>query len=401
MTRRHVDALRKKETEIVSVPTVLPHVAPAPNPILKIILGRFTLPSLVVAFGIVFAASIQLSAFEAHVLNVTAVIDREASACVSSSSKIWQDHDGCDGGKGENIWASQVNILSNNFSGAFGAISGNEICVLFDDHASFPCPSVDTVEGARCYAKAHGLALELNLVSGRLDPDALLAGADMGSDAFDHLGLGVYSTIQEAAEEIEEILTLSDPTPSELVAAAIVGKSINQFYEERNPQAPECIFERSDWEGVEILDTPADVSYLVDEVKEEEPEITEEKKEEPEEKLEPEGVEEVKPKEIDSSAGNTENELETTPEEKMEEIQPELEEEVVEPETEEVEVVAEEETEEEEEVEEPSEEPQEEVVEASEEEEEETEVEEEPEEEEVEEEPSEESVDEPAPEPTE
>ncbi|MEK7504863.1 MAG: hypothetical protein AAB589_01065 [Patescibacteria group bacterium] len=315
------------------------------NPILRLFFGRFMFPSLVIAFGLVVAASIQLSAFEAHVLNVTAVIDRESSQCIGGQPKFCQHTAGCDGGKGENIWASQVNVLSNNFSGFFANISGNGICLLFDSHSSQPCPPADTVAGARCYAEAHALANELNLVSGRLDPQALLAGAIMGSEAFAHLGLDANSTIEEAMIEVEEILAFPGSTATELFAAAVVGKATHLFYEDHNPQTPQCIFEAGDWLEGEIISFEEDVL--------EEDTSTEESIETVE--VAAEGEENVIEEVIEEAAGS-ESDLETETETEVVTTEPaeEATEETVETEsTEELEVPTEEAEEETVEVEEP------------------------------------------------
>ena len=325
------------------------------NLVLRLLFGRFMLPSLVMAFGLVVAASIQLSAFEAHVLNVTAVIDRESSQCIGGQPKFWQDTAGCDGGKGENIWASQVNVLSSNFSGFFANISGNEICLLFDSHSSQPCPPADTAEGARCYAEAHALANELNLVSGRLDPQALLAGASTGSEAFAHLGLDADSTIEEAMIEVEEILAFPGSTATELFAAAVVGKATHLFYEDHNPQTPQCIFEAGDWAEGEIIsfeeDTPAEDSTETTETTETEEIAAEEVV------AEESVIEEVIEEAGSESDLETETETEVVTTEPAEETTEEATEETVETEsTEELEVSTEE-AEEETVTEEPAEEP--------------------------------------------
>ncbi len=190
---------------------------------------------------ILAAFVLPLSAFEAHVINVTATIERPPNQCDALSVGYWRNHEGCtQGGNGSTIWASQVSALSSSlFSGVFASTTGSQMCF----NLWIPnCPSGNSVASKLCKAKAMTLGDELNLVSGRLDLAALLAGADNGSSAFLNLGLNSNSTIQEALTVIEAILANPGSTVLQLTNAAAVAERIYAFYEDENPQKPACIY---------------------------------------------------------------------------------------------------------------------------------------------------------------
>ena len=142
-------------------------------------------------------------------VNVTATIERPPTMCDALSIGYWRNHEGCDQGDGESVWTSQIREMTRNFSGAFYNITGEEICqaLWIPD-----CPSGNNVPAKLCRATAMTLADELNLVSGHLDINALIAGADNGNAAFDRLGLNYNSTAKEALTKIEMIITNSYST---------------------------------------------------------------------------------------------------------------------------------------------------------------------------------------------
>jgi hypothetical protein len=184
-----------------------------------------------------------LMAFEAHVVNVTAKIEPRPPKCDAVSLYYWKNHEGCKKGKGESEHASEVQTLSSYHGGALGDISGGKICkLLAEDH----CSGTST-ERARCDAKKHTLVIYLNLATLRLDPTALLAGADDGSQAFDRLHLSAYSPISDALIAIEAVLKDEDAKKKALEDAARVAERITTFYEgDENPFAPKCIFDPKD-----------------------------------------------------------------------------------------------------------------------------------------------------------
>lgn len=180
------------------------------------------------------------SAFEAHVINVTAKIELPPM-CNALSIGYWRNHEGCIGkGSGSSDWTSQVNALSSTFSGVFSSYTGENIC----QNLWIPdCPSGNTVESKLCKAKAQVLGNELNVVSSRQSLNALLAGADDGDSAFDHLGLSASSTVEAALVAAEAIIVNASSTKAQLTDAAYVAMRIYSFYEDENPKRPYCIFD--------------------------------------------------------------------------------------------------------------------------------------------------------------
>ena len=161
----------------------------------------------------------------------------EEKKCDALSIGYWQNHEGC---PTSSIWTVEIQELSlNEFSGAFSTISGADICFYL---APSNCPGGGTVEGQLCRAKGKALANLSNIVSNRLDLNALIAGADDGDEAFDNLGLNSNSTVREALIAIENIIINSNAAKDELGDAGYVAERIYTFYEEENPNPPWCIY---------------------------------------------------------------------------------------------------------------------------------------------------------------
>jgi hypothetical protein len=227
--------------------------------------------------------TILASAFEASVVNVTAKIERPPSQCGALSIGYWGNHEGCAKGLGSSNWTNLVNDISLLYSGVFTSYSGANIC----QNLWIPnCPSGNSTASKLCKAKAHTLANELNIASGRLQYNALLAGADDGSTAFDNLGLSSSSTINEALLAIEAILADPTSTKAEITDADYVAERIYAFYEDENPIFPQCIYELPDEEPQQqaVSGGGGEAQTLPEEPVEEEPQIIEEDKEEKEEK---------------------------------------------------------------------------------------------------------------------
>jgi len=161
----------------------------------------------------------------------------EEEDCDALSIGYWQNHEGC---PTESIWTTDINdISSGTFQSAFSTITGSEICFLMAPNS---CGGGTKFENALCKAKGKVLADLSNLVSGRLQLNALIAGADDGNSAFDNLGLNYYSTIQEAIYVLEGILINSSHTEDQLKDVNYVGERIYAFYEDENPYNPNCIY---------------------------------------------------------------------------------------------------------------------------------------------------------------
>ena len=131
-------------------------------------------------------------------------------------------------------------MSDDNLNDLFRDITGEEICqALWIPN----CPSGNNAPAKRCRATAMALADELNLVSGRLALDALIAGADDGNSAFDHLGLDYNSTVEEALTGIEYIVSNLNYSASQYNDAAYVAERIYTFYEDENANAPYCVMD--------------------------------------------------------------------------------------------------------------------------------------------------------------
>lgn len=200
------------------------------------------MPTLVaLALFLVLSNSvIYLTAFEAHVVNVIATIERPPSQCEAVSIGYWKNHEGCEKkGAGASIWSEQIqSMTADNFSGLFHDVSGESICQALWGK----CPS-GFAESTRCKAYGMALADELNLVSGHLSLDALVAGADDGTLAFYNLGLDYNSTVGEALSKIELIIGNGSSSESKLKDAAYVAERLYAFYEDENSIAPLCVLD--------------------------------------------------------------------------------------------------------------------------------------------------------------
>src|SRR3989344_4328227 len=167
--------------------------------------------------------------------------------CLAKSKGYWANNEGCSGGAGSANWNDEVNALSATYSNLFSATSGGDMCTsLWVPN----CPSGDTKAAKLCRAKAHTLADEMNVVSGKLDVNAIISGADDGSSSFDHLGLTSLSTVNTALAVIEAILTNPSSTKTKIDDARHVAERISIFYETENPNTPYCIY--SEPESVSI-----------------------------------------------------------------------------------------------------------------------------------------------------
>ncbi len=110
------------------------------------------------------------------------------------------------------------------------------------DASSFLRQKKKGTDKDRCEARLELLVNELNVVSGRLDISALLAGSDDGDDSFDKLGLSPASTIEDALRAIEGALSHSDST-QKISAAGYVARRIYTYYEKENTQKPACVYD--------------------------------------------------------------------------------------------------------------------------------------------------------------
>lgn len=161
----------------------------------------------------------------------------EDGQCDALSMGYWKNHEGC---PISSNWTDEINALSSGeFSGAFRSISGEDICYYL---APSNYPGGGTVEGQLYRAKGKALADLSNIVSGHLNINAIIFGADDGNSAFDNLGLTPFSTAREALIAIENIIINPSATRDELVDAAYVAERIYAFYEEENPGHPECVY---------------------------------------------------------------------------------------------------------------------------------------------------------------
>ncbi len=250
------------------------------------------------------------SAFEAHVVNVTATIERQPNQCEPKSPNYWLKNEGCqNGGLGVNAWADEINVLSGRLSGAFVTYDGAQVCTaLWPDN----CGDKETRAGKLCQAKSELLVNELNLVSGKLDPLALLAGADNGNGAFDHLGLSATSTIEQALATLERVVVDENIEEGYLLKARQVARRITAFYKEENPLFPQCVFEYRETEVIpeaeiipdeliEVQITATSTEEIIQATTTEEVieniEVIEVTEPEPEEVIEPEVVVEEEPAE--------------------------------------------------------------------------------------------------------
>ncbi len=164
------------------------------------------------------------------------------SNCQAETINYWSTNGGCEQDPAVSQAVVQINNLSeNNFKGAFSAISGGEICTAFDLTS---CPAEGTLEGELCRARGQALTVMSNVVTGRLDLNAVIAGAFDNSINFINLNLTASSTIEQALNTIENIIVSPSHTITDLGNAKFVAYRIYTFYNSENPYAPEptCIY---------------------------------------------------------------------------------------------------------------------------------------------------------------
>lgn len=166
----------------------------------------------------------------------------EQSSCNAETINYWQVNGGCELDPAVSQQTTLINNLSlNNFQGAFATTTGGEICMAFDLTS---CPAENTLEGELCRARGQTLAVMSNLVTGRLDLNAVLAGAFDNSANFTNLNLTASSTIEQVLDKIESVLVDPGATQTDLTNAKFVAQRIYTFYNSENPYAPEptCIY---------------------------------------------------------------------------------------------------------------------------------------------------------------
>lgn len=267
--------------DIVEAPRAVPLPRPplpppkkaAPEPTALMRVMRFwRVARIFLAASLLFIAlpsfAALVSAFEAHVVNVTATLEPPLTppppkTCDARSQGYWANKEGCSKGTGSSVWASQINALSPQFSGVFATSTGPAICsMLWTPN----CPSGNTVAAKRCRATSQTLADESNIVAGHLDVNALIAKADDGNSAFNNLGLTPFSTVGQSLTAIEAIIANSSSTTNQLSDAAYVAERIIAFYEDENPSAPYCITDPNQVEsrinhgGNDFINSSASVS---------------------------------------------------------------------------------------------------------------------------------------------
>mgnify|MGYP001617418473 CR=1 FL=1 len=211
---------------------------------------RYIIVAGLAGFFVFLEMGILSNAFEAHVVNVTAQIENYKVSCPAYSIDEWRDGQGCTQGYGSSLWASEVNQLSSGFSSFFSNYSGEQIC---QDLVLANCEGLEGRENAVCWATAHTLVNELNLVSNRLAPDALVAGGFDGNSAFGRLGINADSTVLGVATLTESILANASSTALQLRDAMYVSRRVHFFYNYENPLKPQCVFD------LDALPTPVDV----------------------------------------------------------------------------------------------------------------------------------------------
>lgn len=168
----------------------------------------------------------------------------EPLSCTVENRDYWSNNEGCIAGEGTSVWQDEIAELSSSFSGALTKIAQNgNMCLYL---AEPNCPSNEIKQGAICRAKGHTLVTELNVVSGKLNKDALIALAYDGDYIFGELGLTSTSTIEEALRVIEETIMDSSATKEKISRTIHILELINIFYKDENPIAPQCIMSEDD-----------------------------------------------------------------------------------------------------------------------------------------------------------
>jgi hypothetical protein len=162
--------------------------------------------------------------------------------CNAETINYWAVNHGCEQNPAVSEQAVLINNLSlNNFQGAFYTITGAEICTALDLTS---CPAEGTLTSELCRARGQTLAVMSNIVTGRLDLNAVIAGAFDNSVNFTNFGLTASSTIKQALEVIEIIISNPGHTVTDLANVKFIAQRINKFYNSENPYAPEptCIY---------------------------------------------------------------------------------------------------------------------------------------------------------------
>jgi len=207
-------------------------------------LNKVAILSLIALFFILINSVVYMSAFEAHVVNVIAKIEPPQYMCDARSQGYWKNNEGCHQGEGTSAWTEEINNLSSQeLLDYFGIISSEDICVAL---WTPDCPSGNTTAAKFCKAKAMVLADELNVVSGDLDPEALIADADDGSNAFDVLGFNYNTSVKTALLQMEGVLGNDSSSKEMLLYVAYTAERIYTFYEEENSDKPYCVTETID-----------------------------------------------------------------------------------------------------------------------------------------------------------
>ncbi len=157
--------------------------------------------------------------------------------CDAFGRWYWANHDGCNGwffcDPGSSIWTEEINNLSDSYNNYFGNIQGSEICYTLRT----------PVSDVRKTAEANMLTLYSNIASGRLQLDALIAGAvHDDTDSFTRLSLSFTSTINESIVISENVLSNSSATEQQLQDVGNVAYRITEFYRSENLNNPKCIY---------------------------------------------------------------------------------------------------------------------------------------------------------------
>ncbi len=170
------------------------------------------------------------------------------SSCNAEPIDYWQNNEGCENNPALSNLAIQINNLSSGyFQSAFATTTAAEICVAFGINN---CPPEGTLDGEFCRAKAASLADLSNIVTGKLDLNAVIAGGFDNSQPFISLGLTASSTIKEALNKIEGVLANPSATAEDLAGSGFVAQRIYTFYSSENPYpSGTCIY----WEPGDIV----------------------------------------------------------------------------------------------------------------------------------------------------
>lgn len=163
------------------------------------------------------------------------------SNCNAEPISYWQNNEGCENNPAVSNLAIQINNLSSgHFQSAFATTTAADICTLFDINS---CPPEGTLAGELCRAQGEILADLSNIVTGRLDLNAVIAGGFDNSQPFINLAITASSTIEEALNKIEAVLVNPSATAEDLTGAGYVAQRIYTFYSSENPYpSGTCIY---------------------------------------------------------------------------------------------------------------------------------------------------------------